>query len=72
MQLTVNSLGLVTVSDAMRKLRVTRTHVHRLIKSGTLDSARVGQTCVVTQVSLDEYMKNPRRKAGRPRKENAA
>lgn len=44
------------VEEAAEALRVSRTHMYELIRSGRLRSVKVGSRRLVPLVALDEYL----------------
>ena len=48
--------NLLTVRQAQEKLRVSRTTIDRLVRSGEIDSLKVGKLRRVPAASVDAYI----------------
>lgn len=53
--------GLLTVSDTALFLNVSQKTVHRLIRSGVLESVRVGRSVRVYRDALEHFLESPER-----------
>jgi excisionase family DNA binding protein len=61
----------LTVPEAARRLRISKTHAHRLANAGELPGAfKLGHRTVVSKYELDRYLRSTKRPA-RPRHESA-
>ena len=57
---------LLTPEDAAEVLRVGRTTVYALMKSGELRPVHIGRSCRISQAELDRYVRRLEASSSRP------
>lgn len=57
---------LLTPEEAAKVLRVGRTTVYALMKSGELRAVHIGRSCRISQAELDRYVRRLEASSSRP------
>lgn len=57
---------LLTPEEAAKVLRVGRTTVYALVKSGELRPVRIGRSCRISRAELDRYVRRLEASSSRP------
>ena len=57
---------LLTAEEAANVLRIGRTTVYALMKSGELHSVHIGRSCRISQAELDRYVRRLEASSSRP------
>ena len=60
-------MGVISTSEAARRLKLSLRRVQTLIQRGQLRATKLGRDWVVDEKDLQEFARRPRR-PGRPRK----
>lgn len=63
-------MNYLTTKQVAEILNVSQSRVRQLIMEDRLSSTKIGRDNLINQDDLDEYLKNEKKPAGRPKKKH--